>query len=78
MFLQIFNFIPFISSIEEQAYHPYVFEKTRVVLYTTFMRNTKVSSYKCSREQIATFASQRILEFKIFTEKCPWATGHVD
>ena len=63
-FSQIYNFIPFISSSEEQAHrlYNYVFEKTRgsCCLPLRLTRKAKASSYKRLREQNATFASQRI------------------
>ena len=47
VFDQIFNLIPLISSDEEKAHRPYVFENTRVsCCIRTFTRKTKVSSYK--------------------------------
>ena len=58
---QIFNFISFISSNEEKAHCPKVFEKTR--------GSCCIVSKVRVKSEIVTFASQRIIEFKQFLRR---------
>ena len=77
IFPQIFNVIPFISSIEEKAHHLMFLTKQGLCCippsWGTFTKFQVANVHV--KTKIVTLASQHInvIEYKIFREKCAWA-----